>query len=644
MDSQRTNGDLTPTDHCANIQKMSRMNIFMLLITKKIVSLQTQTNMKTRNKLILLVAVWWVGMPRPAQATAQIPDILVVGNDTLHLFCNPLEGYFDETHPRPDDMWEMGSTACWRGYQAYFEIRSDSLFLTGIRLGRKGDSTDFYPLARLFGDKVASGGVFAYWVNDTLSCIGGEQLFYIHMGYSSMYEFDIEYEVQRGMVKRHQVFDNRKSFIPFVGDYDGPGSYSLFTTYVESQIDYSRLGPDDMDEEIQVEIQRVDGQGRIKKVVIEHASPRQKRTIRQALRKVPRFNVLYQRGKPIKDFPWLLTVRIYANEEERAREAPTKGPDIGEWLKKEMSEGYDSVHNLKRLSTRYQETYHSWKDRIADTTTKARRYKEYYCQLYGDSMLYQNHYFLTLGDSALKYYYQYWDETDDHKKLYSEIVQLEQELGKPHNPKIVETENPPFVYLVFPEEMDKVHKADTEDLRQRCRQVSYHLRGFGEGDLHEPLPPGIQEEWRFLLLRGSYVHEKSPVLVKVVSDGKEARIVWRVAKELEYNTYPGLEHFRHGIQSEGERLLTDAERKRIVELADEAGVDTLCLDNDYFTSPPAIYNLEHRTTESYQIVNDYNHPYYNEEINPLFWPFRALCKYLLELADPTLPFDSDDER
>lgn len=600
--------------------------------------------MKTRNKLILLVAVLWVGMPRPAQATAQIPDILVVGNDTLHLFCNPLEGYFDETHPRPDDMWGMGSTACWRGYQAYFEIRSDSLFLTAIRLGEKGDSTDFYPLARLFGDKATSGGVFAYWVNDTLSCIGGELLFYIHMGYASLFEFNIEYEVQKGMVKKRQVYDNRKSFIPYGGDYDGADMYSLFRTYVESQIDYSRLGPDDMDEEIEVVIQRVDGQGRIKKVVMEGASPRQEREIRRVLKKVPRFNVIYQRGKPIKDISWPLTVRIYANEEERARQTVTMGPDVGEWQKKEMSEGYDYVGNLQLVLLYYRDGYDLWKSFIVDTTAKARRYKEYYCQLYGDPMLYQNHYFLTLGDSALKYYYQYWDETDDHKELYSEIVQLEQELGKPHNPKIVETENPPFVYLVFPEEMDKAHKADTEDLNRRCRQVSYHLRGFGEGDLHEPLPPGIQEEWRFLLLRGSYVHEKSPVLVKVVSDGKEARIVWRVAKELEYNTYPGLEHFRHGIQSEGERLLTDRELKRIAELANEAGIDTLCLDNDYFTSPPAIYNLEHRTRESYHIVNDYNHPYYNKEINPLFWPFRALCKYLLELADPTLPFDSDDER
>ena len=38
MDSQRTNGDLTPTARCANIQKMTRMNMFVLLVTIKIVS------------------------------------------------------------------------------------------------------------------------------------------------------------------------------------------------------------------------------------------------------------------------------------------------------------------------------------------------------------------------------------------------------------------------------------------------------------------------------------------------------------------------------------------------------------------------------------------------------------------------------
>ena len=85
-------------------------------------------------------------------------------------------------------------------------------------------------------------------------------------------------------------------------------------------------------------------------------------------------------------------------------------------------------------------------------------------------------------------------------------------------------------------------------------------------------------------------------------------------------------------------------QKQLTTLADEAGIDTLCLSNDYFTSPPAIYNIEHRTAEGYRVVNDYNHPYYRDEINPHFWPFRALCKYMLQMADPALPFDSDDDR
>lgn len=603
---------------------------------------------RAKNLLAAIIVVLSIGMPRVVHATAQIPDILVVEGDTLYLFCNPLEGYFDTAHPRPDDMWGLGSTACWRGYQAYFELRKDSLFLTGIRLGRKGDSTDFYPLSRLFGDKATHRGVFASWMNDTLVSVGGDLLYYIHMGYASLYEFDIEYVMRQGIVKEHHVYDNRKSFLPFHDENDGAvnwtSDYSLMRTFIESQIDYTRLDAEDMNDLLEVHVLKVDANGKIKKVHIPEASTKQERAIRQALKKVPRFNVLYHRGKPITNADWIIQLKIYANEDEREKHGPTKGPDNGVWFKKKMEEGDDYVGHLKWLSEKYQETYIRWKAYTADTSAKVRMYRDYYCQLYGDTLLYENHYFNTLADSALKYYYQYWDETGDHQKLYPIIVQLEQELGKPHNPKIVDKENPQFEYFVLPEELNCCHKADSEHVNRRCRQVSYHLRGFGEGDLHEPLPQGIQEEWRFLLLRGAYVQKKTPVLVKVISDGKKARITWRVARETEYKYYPGLDHFRHGIQSEGERMLSNEEWKQLTALANEARIDTLCLSNDYFTSPPAIYNIEHRTAEGYRVVNDYNHPYYRKEINPNFWPFRALCKYMLQLADPALPFDSDDDR
>lgn len=586
---------------------------------------------------ILLAFVLWAVVPKAAYATAQIPDILIVGKDTLDLICNPLEGYFDETHPRPN--WEMLSTACWRGYQACFEIRSDSLFLLGIQLGKRGDSTHFYPLDKLFGDKATPKGVFSYWVDGTILCRDGRLLYYVHMGYNSIYEYNIEYEIQKGKVKKRRIGDNRKSFIPYGSEND---VFSLLKTFVETKIDYSQLDQEDMDDQIPVYVKKVNGKGHIKKVTMSGASPKQERAILRALKKVPRFNVLYFRGKPVQNLSWHILIQIYANEEERDNQYPTKGPDVGEWDKQQLMEGDDYIQNLKALAKKYHWTYEDWKSFSADTSATAKQYRDYFCKLYGDPMLYQNHYFMTLGDSALKYYYQYWDETDEHQELYATIVELEQELGRAHNPKIVESKNPEFQYLVFPEEMDKSHQADSEYVSWRCRQVSYHLRGFGEGDLHETLPPGVQEEWRFLLLRGDYVRKESPVLVKVVSDGREARIIWRVAKETQYERYPGLDHFRHGIQSEGERTLTEAELKQFLELANAAGIDTLYLDNNFFTSPPTIYNLEHRTTTGYSLVNDYDHLYYKEETSPLFQSFMTLCKYLLFLADPTLKFDIDD--
>ena len=603
-----------------------------------------------KNKLIFLAAVLWLGLPGLVRATAQIPDLLIVGSDTLALFCNPLEGYFDNEHPRPNKIFGISSTNCWRGYQAYFELRQDSLFLTGIRLGSRGDSTDFYPLVKLFGDKATNKGVFAYWVNNPLISVRGKCLFYIHMGYASVYEFEEEFIVRQGLVKEKRIYDNRKSFLPFASGHDGvrniwASDYSLLKTFVESQIDYSRLKPDDLDDCVDVSIKKVDGEGHIKKVLFERGLPshRQKRAIRRALKKVPRYNVIYRRGKPIDEIYWTMRVRFFTNEEEQAKHSLTKGPDLGEWAKERMSEDYDYVRNLKFLAEKYHEVYESWKKIIADTSASERQYKEYFCRLFDDSLLYQHHYFTTLGDSALKYYYQYWDMTGDYEALYPTIMELEKELGRPHNPKIVKKENEEFVYLVLPNELDASHQADSAHLHRRCRQVSYHLRGFGEGDLHEPLPEGIQEEWRLLLLRGNSLKNSSPVLVKLLFDGKDARIIWRVAKEDKYNTYPGLEHFHHGIESEGERLLTPDEWKHLKDLADVAGVDTLHLDNDYFTSPPAIYNVEYRTVNSYHVVNDYSHPYYGCEINPLFWPYREFCKYLIHLADPSLPFDSDDK-
>lgn len=65
--------------------------------------------------------------------TAQIPDLLIYNNDTVSLYANPLESYYTEDNPRPDYIVDgCWSTACWRGYQAIWEVKNDSLFLNAI--------------------------------------------------------------------------------------------------------------------------------------------------------------------------------------------------------------------------------------------------------------------------------------------------------------------------------------------------------------------------------------------------------------------------------------------------------------------------------------------------------------------------------
>lgn len=66
--------------------------------------------------------------------TAQVPDILIYNGDTLALYANPLEDFYNEDNPRPKSFGLQGgwSTACWRGYQATWIIENDLLYLIEI--------------------------------------------------------------------------------------------------------------------------------------------------------------------------------------------------------------------------------------------------------------------------------------------------------------------------------------------------------------------------------------------------------------------------------------------------------------------------------------------------------------------------------
>lgn len=124
--------------------------------------------------------------------TAQLHEQLILdGKRTSMISCPPLPLHDPRLVPREDgapssDLEALTrSTACWRGYVATWEVRDNRLYLCAI--------VGSYALH-------ADQPVFADWVSDILRVPDGELLRYVHMGFESIYEREIELVVSEGVV------------------------------------------------------------------------------------------------------------------------------------------------------------------------------------------------------------------------------------------------------------------------------------------------------------------------------------------------------------------------------------------------------------------------------------------------------------
>ncbi len=206
--------------------------------------------------------------------TAQIPDLLIYENDTLALYSNPLESYFNNGNPRPKyiSASQCWSTACWRGYQAIWEVKDNKLYLNSItdccfwknylittntltelsglipqevieKLEQLKDkeyvSYDFREklkkaigkrmykkykdnilkaskqpkqkndLSKLFPGKVVDNKVFAFWFSGDLTIPKGKMIEYVHMGYMSRYERELILSFENGDLMDAIEYDNK---------------------------------------------------------------------------------------------------------------------------------------------------------------------------------------------------------------------------------------------------------------------------------------------------------------------------------------------------------------------------------------------------------------------------------------------------
>lgn len=159
-------------------------------------------------KYVLIVSIFL--FCKFSYGTGQFPDYLFYKGDTLPIFSNPLEKYFERIGERKlIDFVGCGSTACWRGYTAIWELRDNSLYLVKVTSCHNscGLETKNANLKKMFGTDI----VLADWFSGKIVIPQGERVQYIHMGYASIYEKELHISFKDGLLKNERIISNEKT-------------------------------------------------------------------------------------------------------------------------------------------------------------------------------------------------------------------------------------------------------------------------------------------------------------------------------------------------------------------------------------------------------------------------------------------------
>jgi hypothetical protein len=156
--------------------------------------------------------------------TAQYGDKIIIEKDTFWINSNPLEEYFNQKQSRTINgiKIEGHCTALWRGYVATWKIQNDSLFLVRIQTEYCSENPIDLDVNKEFG----THQVFAQWVNQTIVQIKGELIHYVHADYMSIYEHEIYYNIEKGIIKEK----NQKNNVVYNDKYILPAQKILFDT------------------------------------------------------------------------------------------------------------------------------------------------------------------------------------------------------------------------------------------------------------------------------------------------------------------------------------------------------------------------------------------------------------------------------
>ena len=127
--------------------------------------------------------------------TAQVSEKLIYGDKEIPLFTNPLSLYLKYC----DIRFVSPHTANWRGYVGTWQILEhegvERLYL--VQLDACKSYEEHIQLSDVFP---GYNKVFAHWFTGQLRCPQGAQLQYRHMGYASIYEYDLLMDFKQGVL------------------------------------------------------------------------------------------------------------------------------------------------------------------------------------------------------------------------------------------------------------------------------------------------------------------------------------------------------------------------------------------------------------------------------------------------------------
>jgi hypothetical protein len=157
-----------------------------------------------------LIALLFILAHGFAQATAQIPDRILVDGQESQLFAEPLFPYLKQNKDSFGALMKHATQMCsaaWRGYKAKWKIRENQLFLIALFANPCDKDSPEIPLAELFPG--ATSPIPAKWFSGTLSIPQGKMVEYVHMGYQSKYERYLVLTISDGLVTGRKTEESK---------------------------------------------------------------------------------------------------------------------------------------------------------------------------------------------------------------------------------------------------------------------------------------------------------------------------------------------------------------------------------------------------------------------------------------------------